>query len=595
MGDEVDARARNSRPEAAAIFGPRVGLYDQASTDEPDDRVPGRDNPDAARSIQSLHCSVHARQMRGGADLPVTRLGSRTSMDDHDPMSSRRETFHFVGQAYGGRRPLDDVEIVVDNNVVSLLDSVARKGYRDANVQHRRVRNLYRWIERRRNVRINHYLGCIEGANFDGFTVSPYNLHKRMSSAGILLGLARTGADADAFNGDPILQAVRSAEQASLDDAVDSARRHFGAVVLPNYVAILQWHLLRQERDDLDTIERLWELHERLAASMNFVPLACSMLLYAELGTTQVADVVGKGLLKLHDRSLARSARSGAWDVGFLSYLSQLRLGDLVEGDETTTPILVTDDAKFAEAARLLPAIGNSGLFVLDREHFRDPNLATRLSRELLESRALASPQFPSWARLIDLARSLEGELGVDPEQRLRIDSPVVRLAPDGTRMNEILDLLPLPVEDLLPLIEDEPLQLYSSLFVARFALEASKEDDDVALSHALRRVAPEAIENIHDGAANSFLAALGLIHAWGRGDDSRTTAYLEAVEINHYPRLVKFIVIRLCAELIAMSAERQNITAEEVTTRLRATFHNFPSQSEGPILERKTHGIDLR
>lgn len=515
-------------------------------------------------------------------------------MDDHEPMSPQRETFHMVGQAYSGGLPLDDVEIVVDNNVVSLLDSVARKGYRDANVQHRRVRNLYRWIEQRRNVRINHYLGCIEGANFDGFTVSPYNLHKRMISAGILLELARTGADVDAFDGDPILQAVRSAEQASLDDAVDSARRHFGAVVLPNYVAILQWHLLRQERDDLDAVERLRELHDRVAASMNFVPLACSMLLYAELGTTTVTDVVGKGLLKLHDRSLVRSARSGAWDVGFLSYLSQLRLGDLVAGDETTTPILVTDDGKFAEAARLLPAIGNSGLFMLDREHFRDPELAIELSQELLEARVLATPQLPGWAPLIDVARSLEGELGVDPEQQLRIDSPVVRLAPDGTRMNEILDLLPLPIEDLLPLIEDEPLQLYSSLFVARFVLEASEEDDDVVLTEALRRVAPGAIDNIQDGAANSFLAALGLIHAWGTGDDSRTTAYLEAVEINHDPRLVKYIVLRLCAELIAMSAERQNMAAEEMTTRLRATFHNFPSQPESPIIERRTHGIDV-
>lgn len=500
---------------------------------------------------------------------------------DDAPMSSQREMFHMVGQAYGGGLLLDDVELVLDNNVVSVADSVARKGYNATNVQHRRVRNLYRWIEQRRNVRINLYPGCVEGAGFDGFTVSPYNLHKRMVSAGVLMELARTRADVDAFDGDPILHAVRSVKLPSLDEAVGSARRLFGASVLPNYVAMLQWHLLREERDDLDEVGRLRELHRRIAASINFVPLVCGMFLYAELGTPEIVEVVGKGLLKLQDPSLVRPARSGAWDVGFLAYLSQLRLGDLVTGDETTTPMLVTDDAKFAEAARLLPAVGNSGSFRLDPDHFRDPELAISLSQEFLAARTLAKPQFPEWASLITVAQEMERELGVDRDHQLRGDSPVIRLALDGSRMKAILDLITLSFEEMLPRIDDEPWQLYDSLSVARLILADEEQDDGVLLVDAMRRVAPDAVENAEEAAATPFLAAFGLIRSWGAGDDSMTNAYLESVEINNHPRLVKYIVLRLCAELIALSAERQNLSVEETTARLRVTFDRFPSLPE--------------
>lgn len=514
-------------------------------------------------------------------------MDSHASVGDDQTMGAQRENFFLVGQASGGQLPLDDVELVLDNNVVGIADSVARKGYTDANVQHRRVKALYRWIEGRRNVQINHYLGSVEGANFDGFTVSPYNLHKRLTSAGALFELARAGASIDPFDGEPVLQAIRIADPSPLDDAVDSARRHFGVVVLPNYVAILHWHLLRKERSDLDAAGRLRELHRRVVASMNFVPLACPMLLYAELGAKDVANTVGKGLLKVHHRDLATSARSGAWDVGFLSYLSHLRLWGQLAVDGTSVPVLVTDDDKFADSARLLPAIGNTGLIRLDPGHFRNPELAANLTEEFLESRASATPRFPKWESLISIARGLESELGVEEAHQLRVDAPVARLAPDGMRMTAVLDLLNLPLDDLLARIEDEPPQLYASLFVARFVLASSDEDDDVILVEALRRVAPAAIDNVNDRAANSFLAALGLIHAWGAGDDSRTTAYLEAVEINHYPRLVKLIVVRLCTELVAISAERHGLTTDEEIARLRDAFSTFPAIDEAPRSKR--------
>lgn len=515
-------------------------------------------------------------------------------------MTSQREYFHLIGQAFNGAVPLDHVELVLDTNVVGLADSIARKGYRETNVQHRRVRALWTWIAGRSHVDVNLYLGAVEGANFDGFAPSPYNLLKRVTCAGVLFEVAKGVNGIDPFDGTPVIEKIRSADLPTLGEAVDDARDHYARVVLPNYIAILSWHLSKARRPDADSNVRLREVLDRVIASMDFVPLACTMLGFAEWGSPTVADVVGNRVLKLRNRDLLRSARSGAWDVGFLSALSGIRAEAALDDDHAKSlPVLVTDDEAFAAAARLLPAVGNTGTFHLDAAHYSDAKSALGFADEIARRRRSASPRLPRWEELIDVARTLEGELGVEEHLRLHDDEAVLPLAPDPVRMASILDIVAMPREEMIHRIEEDPLQLYAALTLAAFILKEMGGDPEVHLFEALRRAAPEAVTHIDDRAAAYPLAAVGILAAWAAGDDTRTMAYLESLEINFYPRLVKLMVLVLCAELIELSARTHNVTRADEMARWRAVVSALPVTDDEPRIEyrrrRSSAESDLR
>ncbi|KTR95519.1 hypothetical protein NS220_05730 [Microbacterium testaceum] len=481
---------------------------------------------------------------------------------------------------------MDNVELVLDTNVVGLADSIARKGYDEAKVQHRRVRALWTWIAGRTHVDVNVYLGAVEGANFDGFAPSPYNLLKRVTCASVLFELAKHSTEIDPFDGTPVLEKIRSADFPTLSEAVDEAREHYGSVVLPNYIAILSWHLSKARRPDADSSVRLQEVLDQVIALMDFVPLACTMLSFAEWGSPTVANVVGNRVLKLRNRELARSARSGAWDVGFLSALSRLRAEAAHDESTASLPVLVTDDDAFAAAARLLPARGNTGWFQLDVAHYSDAESALRFADEVTRRRKSASPRLPRWEELVEVARILEGELGVEEDLRLHDDELVLTLEPDRVRMESVLNILAMPRGKMIDHIEDDPLQFYAVLTLSAFVLKEMDGAPEVHLYEALRRAAPEAVAPGADGAAAHPLAAVAIMAAWAAGDNTRTMAHLESLEINFYPVLVKLIVLILSAELIELSALARDVTRDDELARWRAAVSALPISNSEPHLE---------
>lgn len=482
---------------------------------------------------------------------------------------------------------MDGVELVLDTNVVSIAETIVRKGYRSDEIQQVRAKHLYEWICARQKVEVNAALGCIEGANFDGFDLSAFGLLRRSSAVRALFGTAPRHREINPFDGRPLLDFLRLRDDGWLEAAVADAHVQYGAVVLPNYVAILIWHTVRADSKFDDNAARVIEVHRRCVEVMNYVPFAWSMLLYAELGTIEVARTVRDGLLKAARADVLRSARSGAWDIGFLAQMSMLRLADSSDQDRDTIPLLVTDDDQFARAARLIPAIGDSGRYELAATNFADPPAALSLIDGLLEMRSEAAPTIPRWEALVGAATELEEALEFPDRARLMTDRPIVELAPNGERMVRVVDLLRLRPEEVLPLVEDGPGQLYASLFVARYLLDELDGDLDVALVGALRRLAPAVIADPTQPGTAPFWAAVGLIHAWDGVNHARVNAYLEALEINFQPRMVKFLVIRLCRELLKAVGERLGSTEAEVASGLKAAFAGYESREPAIRYER--------
>ncbi|WP_406272350.1 hypothetical protein OH799_32590 [Nocardia sp. NBC_00881] len=295
-------------------------------------------------------------------------------MAEKEGKGAPREEFHLVGQAYRGSVSNTNVELIVDNNVVSIAESVMRKGFVENDIQHRRLRNICDWA-RSGDAEFNCYVGAVEGAGFDGYSVSSYSLARRLASSAALFRAATTDCGVDPFDATP-LQDRMLVKLPDITSAVDHAQDLAGNLFLPNYIAILLWRLVcedRPNRRDAETSRTLLlELGRRLETKINYLPLTWIMLFYAEFGTFEVARTVRSGLFKLDGSSLAKNSRSGGWDMSLLSYMSMLRSVDQLEGITVPRmPVLVTADAKFAHAAAMVTAVGNTGLFEINFDRLR--------------------------------------------------------------------------------------------------------------------------------------------------------------------------------------------------------------------------------
>jgi hypothetical protein len=167
--------------------------------------------------------------------------------------AARRETFEFTGQSSAGVVPLKRGLIILDTNVMSVLESVARKGFRASDVQHRRVEHLLRWLYARPDDQMFTLFGVLEGAGFHEGGVSSYQMFRRAIATSAVVAWARDHIDElvtseislpksawgtvdVGYNSDRV--SLDGGEWAGADDSgLDFASELLPLTVLPCYVA----------------------------------------------------------------------------------------------------------------------------------------------------------------------------------------------------------------------------------------------------------------------------------------------------------------------------------------------------------------------
>jgi len=500
----------------------------------------------------------------------------------------QREEFCIIGQAHDGLVRNFDVELIIDTNVVSVAETIVRKGYNSSSIQHQRFKNLYQWIRNGTNIDVSPYAGSIESSGFDGCTVSPYQLTRRLGCAQLMFRLALSEHDVNVFSGDPVIDSAYPEVQ-GIDGADSFARDFFGTIFFPNYIALLKWRELttdtnRRTRTAIDSCTLLRQLATWLADSINYIPLAWSMLIYSELGTFDTSRTVSAGLLKLDKANVAKSMKSAAYDIGLLSYISMLRAADsgdtnLADSDRRL-PVLVTDDEQFAKAAAMLTARGDSGLFAIEFDLLRpeaQPYVTSLLAQHHLE-RSGSVPSFPAWEGLVDIVIDLQTELKFDEIDRFRRDTPVIELEPDGSKMTELLQLLESKdragIVDALSGHDSE--YVFAALFLGNYTVMAMQDIDadraEVFMS-AAKHAFPEFNGDLNQPGSTYIGIALALLDCWLRDDDTQRQIHIEHVFATESWRVAYLLILLICQTLMTKLADNRSVELSQAYEVMRRKY----------------------
>jgi hypothetical protein len=315
--------------------------------------------------------------------------------------------------------------LIVDTNVVSRLEEIAKRGVDAERVGHRKVVHLVRWLTRRPDSVVLTAFGVIEGAGFHSGQISMAGL---MSRSAAIPGVLRWGIDNPdrLAAGQPIpIEAFRSSADARVEEELEIVEELLPMAVLSNYVAALA--IARAEQLPMQPLDRARWVHERLVASLRFIPLFGWLAgVLALCGRPDVSNRLRTSLFKLASRDLRRSCLSAAWDLGYLQLMSMFRTPQLRSVFGGLPPVLVTEEKRLPELAALITAQAD------DSEHFvAAENLDVRwrdrvgnMLAELAYERALATPEMPSWDTVRTAAEQLEAELGLEETPTLRLVAP---------------------------------------------------------------------------------------------------------------------------------------------------------------------------
>ncbi len=332
-------------------------------------------------------------------------------------MSTKRDHFHIIAQAYQGMVVDSDGVLILDTNVVSAIYSVVKGGFARANPQHVRAAHLLRWLASRPDVAVSALFGVIEGSGFHAGAIDPLVAAQRTFATMVFTKWGTANAEEWIASGKPAPLELTMPDGASHpDNAIEMGDLLLPWTVLPGYVAALAASLLR--REGMEGIEAVEALHGLLVSRLGHVP-AFGWLISALMfvGNPDVRRGLEQELFKLTKPDIRKVCMSAGWDLGYMELMSVARTPQVSRIFDGRAPLLATDENRLGPAAMFLRCIGNSGTFQVDDQLFdsrwRDqaPAAMRRLQAKRLRTLDLAS--VPTWDSCASAARSLESELGI--------------------------------------------------------------------------------------------------------------------------------------------------------------------------------------
>jgi hypothetical protein len=325
--------------------------------------------------------------------------------------------------------------LVLDTNVVSALDSVARRGFDLDSPTDRRVAHLLTWLHDRPSAAVFHVFGIAEGAGFHRGALSGHSVMRRAFSSLAVIEHGRIHGEEWIASGNPLPE-IRVPEGAIHPRSVtDIAEGLLPITVLPCYVTALAAALA--DRRGQQPMEAATSVFRRLVGELDYVPLfgwTTAALMF--LGEPNLRRELRQTLFKFQRADLRLSCLSAAWDLGYLQLLSLIRSPLLAGFFEHRQPVLVTEDRQLAPTAILSLCLANSPVFELEADLFDAAweDEATELMQACVEER-LVGGQLPDWPACTSAAASLECDLGIEaPRLSLRGQTVVHHLTREDLR-----------------------------------------------------------------------------------------------------------------------------------------------------------------
>lgn len=350
-------------------------------------------------------------------------------------------SFAFVGQAHGGWVPDEESLLVLDTNVVSALQSAARRGIDLERPTDQRVAHLLRWLHRRPSVAVFHAFGIAEGAGFHRGALDYHALLGRTASSLAVIEYGRVHGEEWIASGEPVPDMQAPSHALHPRNVTEVVEDLLPLTVLPCYLAALA--AATADSRGQQPLEAATSVFRRLVAEIDYVPLfgwMAAALLF--LGTPELRRELRQSLFKFQRSDLRLSCLSAAWDLGYLQLLSLIRSPALSGFFEGRMPVLVTEDRQLAPTAILAPCVSNSPAFEISGELF-DPTWegeAVKLMQACVEER-LVGGEMPDWDSCATAATGLERELGIEAAP-LAVSAPTLVVKLEREELREFVDLL---------------------------------------------------------------------------------------------------------------------------------------------------------
>lgn len=504
-----------------------------------------------------------------------------------------RQQFEILGQGFGGAIPPSRAFVLLDTNVVSVLETIARKGFNPESTGHRRAEHLLRWLSGRDDDAILTMFGVLEGAGFHAGAVRPYMLLRRAVAANALIAWARDHLDEIIGSRAPLpTQAI----QRGLIDArtaYEDSEPLVEAAVLPSLVAALSCAVA--DRSSRPPVERAQLVHDRLVSEVNRIPtfgwLTAALLF---MGRPDIRNRLRTSLFKLQEADVRQSCLSAAWDLGYLEVMNLARVPQIqTDWLEDRPPVLVTEDGALSwVASSLIMWRGGTGDYAIDNELWDVPfrDAAVNLLEQNQRRRAAVRRVPPRWALYEKAARRLLRDLGVDDAPTLRMRPRTVWVRPERDDINAYVQLVVLPdARDALLRLHNqrEGDALIGALWVVVDLVldnaDARRRPPEESWEAIARAITAETDKTDPDP-SHLVLGALSIAHAVWTKAWEQLNAALEDISIAGSFRPTIMYLWKIGRMIIDDTANARNIPTDEITRLLEYWGHSrtYPGRKVG-------------
>ncbi len=488
--------------------------------------------------------------------------------------------------------PLDrPILLILDTNVVSRIEEIAKRGLDRERVSHRKVVRLASWLSARRESVVISAFGVVEGAGFHSGQLSPAGLLSRSAAVDGVLRWASWNVDAFA-DGRPVpMEAYRPSGAANPADALDLIEELLPLTVLAGYVTALA--VARATQLSMTPVERARWLHRRLVADLGFIPLFGWFAgVLALCGRAALANRLRTSFFKLGAADLRRACLSAAWDLGYLQLMSLLRTPQVAPAFACRPPVLVTEERQLPELAASIAAHGDGPEHAIatDDLHPRWREETKHLLADCAFERALVEPRMPTWDTTRVAAERLERELQLDEAPLLRLFAPTRSV--EARREDLAPFLLAVREAEAGAALERFAAPSQGDVLLGGIVYAAGRAHDNArARNRAVVETWAAVVRHLPDGAMelSSTNKAVLLARASDDGDWIRFNAALERMEIDGDRGFVLLWLWRIVRDLLADTARARESTIDTLLNTLAERLMSDPP-AEAPSAQTASH-----
>jgi hypothetical protein len=332
------------------------------------------------------------------------------------------DTFDFVGQADYGAVRLHHPFVILDNNVLSAIQSVCQRGYHPDIPEHRRAAHLLRWLIEHDVEYIDDSLAVIEGSGFHAGGLSSYGVLYRAMSIAAASRMTREQLEDFLAGGKPLGEVFGTDFDEATEDLLKTMKDALAFSVYPAYIVALQ--LRKSAVAGASVHEAVAAVMTVLSDELNYVPVVpwLTTLLQA-YGVRTVKRTLRAEVLKTQKTKpdeVRYAVLSAGWDMGYLEQMRVWRAVTRNTPHEEThqRPVLVTGDKGLAKLAAMFYGPAADDKYVELDSDLVDPcwkREATWAVSEMVFRRAIKAWAVPRLEVCRQLIHRLEGDLGLAP------------------------------------------------------------------------------------------------------------------------------------------------------------------------------------